>query len=92
VRFPTDCRITPADGVFGYMVEILRSNDTVLLNFVEVLLRDAGIPSMIADGNMSVLEGSLGVLPRRLLVGEDDEQRARRILDEADLGGWVRDE
>jgi len=90
MRFQADCRITPANGAFGYMVELIRSNDTVLLNFVEVLLRDAGIASVIADGNMSVLEGSLGVLPRRLLVGEDDEQRARRILDEADLGGWVR--
>jgi Putative prokaryotic signal transducing protein len=72
------------------MIEILRSNNTVLMNFVEVLLRDAGIPSVVADGNMSVMEGSIGVLPRRLLVDDGDEQRARRILSEADLGAWVR--
>lgn len=74
------------------MVEIIRSNNTVLLSFVEVLLRDAGINAVIVDANMSVLEGSIGVLPRRLLVDDDDEQRARRVLDEADLGAWVRDQ
>jgi hypothetical protein len=74
------------------MVEIIRSNNTVLLSFVEVLLRDAGIHAVIVDANMSVLEGSIGVLPRRLLVDDDDEQRARRVLDDADLGAWVRDQ
>lgn len=73
------------------MHELLRSNDPVLLNFIEVLLRDAGIPSLIADGHMSVLEGSLGMLPRRMLVAEDDAAKACRVLDEADLGSWIVD-
>ncbi len=72
------------------MVELLRTNDSVLLNFVEVLLRDAGLAVMVADQNMSVLEGSLGVLPRRLLVGEDDEVEAKRIMEEAGLAGWIK--
>lgn len=71
------------------MREIVRSNDPVLLSFIEVLLRDAGIVAMIADANMSVLEGSLGVLPRRVLVDISDEGPARRVLVEADLGAHL---
>ncbi|MBL8564758.1 MAG: DUF2007 domain-containing protein [Hyphomicrobiaceae bacterium] len=62
------------------MKEVVRTNDPVLLSFVEVLLRDAGIPSVIADQNMSVLEGSIGVLPRRLLVADEDFDVAMRVM------------
>ena len=72
------------------MKEIMRTNNAVLLNFVEVLLRDAGINAMIADGNMSVMEGSIGILPRRVLVDEADETQAKRVLEEADLGEWIK--
>ena len=72
------------------MIELLRTNDTVLINFVEVLLRDAGLGVVVADQNMSVLEGSLGVLPRRILVTDDDEAAAKRLLREAGLGEWVK--
>jgi hypothetical protein len=68
------------------MRELIRTNDTVLLSFVEALLRDAGIEAMIADHNMSVIEGSLGILPRRVMVGSEDWQQARRILVDAGLG------
>jgi hypothetical protein len=71
------------------MREIVRSNDAVLLSFVEVLLRDAGLSPIVADGNMSVLEGSIGILPRRIMVGAEEWLRARRVLEEAGLGGWV---
>lgn len=74
------------------MREILRTNNPVLLSFVEVLLRDAGVQPVIADGNMSVLEGSIGVLPRRIMVRPDDMTRARRVLEEAGLGHWVNDD
>jgi hypothetical protein len=72
------------------MIELLRTNDTVLINFVEVLLRDAGLGVVVADQNMSILEGSLGVLPRRILVSGDDEVAAKRLLEEAGLGEWVK--
>ena len=62
------------------MRELMRTNDPVLLNFVENLLGEAGIAAVILDANMSVLEGSLGMLPRRLMVPDDDEVTARRIL------------
>ena len=74
------------------MREILRSNNPVLLSFVEVLLRDAGVQPLVADGNMSIMEGSIGVLPRRILVSSDELIRARRVLEEAGLGHWVNDD
>ena len=67
------------------MEELLRTNDIVLISFVEVLLRDAGIEPLVADQNMSVLDGSLGVLPRRVLVREDQLERARDIVTSAGI-------
>lgn len=74
------------------MREIMRTNDPVLLNFVENLLGEAGITAIILDANMSVLEGSLGMLPRRLMVTDGHEDTARRILSDADLSQWLIDE
>lgn len=68
------------------MKEVIRTNDAVLLSFIEVLLREAGIPAVIADQNMSVLEGSIGVLPRRVLVADDDVAAAKRLL--GDIERW----
>ena len=67
------------------MTELLRTNDIVLLSYVEALLKDAGIACAILDTNMSVIEGSLGVLPRRLLVDTEALDAARRILTDAGL-------
>ena len=74
------------------MRELMRTNDPVLLNFVESLLGEAGIAAVILDANMSILEGSLGMLPRRLMVADDHEVSARRILRQAELGEWLIDE
>lgn len=74
------------------MRELIRTNDPVLLSYVEQILGEAGIFAVILDTNMSVLEGSLGMLPRRLLVPEGLETAARRIIREADLGQWLIDE
>jgi hypothetical protein len=71
--------------------ELLRSNDAVLLGFAEVLLRQLGIPCLIADQHMSIIEGSIGAFPRRLLVGADDLASARRAFREAGLGAWLYD-
>ncbi|WP_159946833.1 DUF2007 domain-containing protein [Rhizobium sp. 18065] len=73
------------------MHEIIRSNDIVLLSFAESLMRDAGISVMIADQQMSILEGSLGMLQRRLLVDSDEVDQARRILTDAGLAAELRD-
>jgi hypothetical protein len=68
------------------MKELLRSNDPVLISFVSALLEEAGVGFTVADMNMSVLEGSIGALPRRVLVEQDQSSRARRILTEAGIG------
>jgi hypothetical protein len=72
------------------VIEIMRSNDPVALSFAESLMKDAGIFAMIADQGMSVLEGSLGILQRRLMVESDRADEARRILTDAGLGGELR--
>jgi hypothetical protein len=59
------------------------SNNLVRLNFLSALLRDAGIGSVLLDGHVSAVEGSIGAIPRRLAVAEADEARARRVLAEA---------
>ena len=72
------------------MREIVRTNDAVLISAVEALLRGAGIHHLVLDRNMSVIEGSLGILPRRVLVTEADERRARDLLRDAGLGHELR--
>jgi hypothetical protein len=73
------------------MIEIIRTNDAVVLSFAQSLLRDAGIECLVADQNMSVLDGSIGILPRRILVLEDDAPAARRIFSDAGIGNEMRE-
>ncbi|MGA1800844.1 DUF2007 domain-containing protein [Rhizobium sp. HT1-10] len=74
------------------MHELIRTNDPVTLSFAESLMKEAGIRCMIADEAMSILEGSLGMLPRRFLVEEDRATEARRILVDAGLADELRDD
>ena len=62
------------------MKELLRTNNVVHLTWLTALLADAGIESAILDTHTSVLEGSIGAIPRRLMVPDDDFLRARRLL------------
>lgn len=62
------------------MEELFRSNDPALLSFATALLSGEDIEVHIFDVHMSVLEGSLGLLPRRVMVLSEDAARARRIL------------
>jgi hypothetical protein len=62
------------------MKELLRSNDTVRLGWLTVFLADAGIESAVLDTHTSVLEGSVGAIPRRLVVADGDYAKARRML------------
>ncbi|HUN42943.1 MAG TPA: DUF2007 domain-containing protein [Acetobacteraceae bacterium] len=68
------------------MRPIATSNDPVRLSFLIALLADAGIQATVLDQHMSVVEGSIGAIPRRLMVAEDDYSRARRVLLEAGEG------
>ena len=67
------------------MKTLIKSNDVVLIGFVRSLLDDAGIGHVLLDTNMSVLEGSIGILPRRIMVGDDDLADAHSLLREAGL-------
>ena len=67
------------------MRELVRTNDMVLVSAIGALLDGANIHHVVLDQNMSVIEGSLGILPRRILVHDDDHREARRILTEAGL-------
>ncbi|WP_438749864.1 putative signal transducing protein [Pararhizobium sp. O133] len=73
------------------MKELIRTNDVVVLSFAESLMKEAGIIYLIADQGMSILEGSLGLLPRRFLVDEDEADEARQILIDAGLGAELRE-
>ena len=73
------------------MVEILRTNDLVLISVIESILKAERVAFFVADQNMAAAEGSLGFLPRRILVDAHEEPRVRRLLVEAGLGKELRD-
>jgi hypothetical protein len=70
--------------------ELVRTNDAVLISAIEALLKGADIPHLVADQNISVLEGSIGAFQRRILVGEDEIAAARELLVEAGYGNELR--
>jgi hypothetical protein len=72
------------------MIELMRTNDAVVISFVEALMRDAGIACFVADRNMSILDGSIGILPRRVMIDADEVDRARRILTDAGIANELR--
>lgn len=59
------------------MRELLRTNDPTIIAFATALLSGEGIEAFTFDDNMSVMDGSLGILPRRLMVWTDDLEAAR---------------
>jgi hypothetical protein len=70
--------------------ELVRANDIVLVSAIGALLDGARIEYLVLDQNMSVIEGSLGVLPRRILVADDDVIAARRVIRDAGLAHELR--
>ncbi len=72
------------------MREILRTTDHVLLSFIESLLREAGLHFHIADRHISMVEGGISAFQCRVLVVDDDEAQARRLLIDAGLAGELR--
>jgi len=67
------------------MKEILRTNDPTVISFAEALLRAEDIEVFVFDVHISVLEGSIGILPRRVMVGDREAFRARIILRDNDI-------
>ncbi|MCR9138818.1 MAG: DUF2007 domain-containing protein [Alphaproteobacteria bacterium] len=72
------------------MEELIRTNNVVTLSFVGTLLKEAGIQHFVADENMSVMDGSIGALSRRLLVDSDRADEARKLIEGAGLGDELR--
>ena len=73
------------------MIELLRTNDIVLISRIEALMAEHEIGFFVADQYTSAVEGSLGFLPRRVLIDEDDLPRARMALHSAGLMAELRD-
>ena len=73
------------------MIEVLRTNDVVLISFVSALLEEADIDALVFDTNASIMEGSLGVLPRRIMVADSDEYFARKVIEQAMDDSGVKD-
>jgi len=65
--------------------DVLRTNDPVELSLAVALLRDAAIEHAVMDTNLSVLEGTIGIFPRRLMVLDEDYEEARGLLREAEI-------
>jgi len=65
------------------MRELLRSNDLVYLSWARALLAAEGIECLLLDDHVSGVEGSIGAIPRRLMVPEEDLESAQRLLEQA---------
>jgi hypothetical protein len=62
------------------MKELFRTNNIVRLSWAQARLRDAGIDSLVLDHHTSLVEGSIGAIPRRLVVAARDHERARAVI------------
>ena len=70
------------------MKELFRTNDPVAISWVQAMLADAGIGAVVLDGYTSVIEGSIGAIQRRVMVADDDHERARALV-AAEGGGHL---
>jgi hypothetical protein len=68
------------------MRELVRTNDVVLISDIAALLDGAAISYLVFDQNVSAVEGSIGIFPRRIVVAEEDAVAARRLLEAAGFG------
>lgn len=62
---------------------MLKTTDPVVLNYAANVLEQEGIESVVFDTHASVMDGSMGFLPRRLMVLDDDFDRAQKLLRQA---------
>ncbi|KIC16439.1 MULTISPECIES: putative signal transducing protein [unclassified Leisingera] len=62
------------------MKELLRSTDPTIMAFASALLEGEDIDCFQMDVNMSILEGGIGIFPRRLMVHEDDYDDALVVM------------
>lgn len=65
---------------------LLRTTNGVVIDFALAVLRDRGLAPVVFDHHASLVDGSIGIVPRRIMIEEGDERAARRALEEAGLG------
>jgi len=87
-----DPDVSEPDETGRGVIELVRTNDLVMISLIESLLSQEGVPYFVADQHMSAVEGSLGFLPRRIMIDADQAPRARRLLQEAGLAAELRHE
>lgn len=68
------------------MIAILKTVNPATLNFAQAVLKEADIPFFVMDQNVSIVEGSIGIMPRRLMVVDEDAEDARQAMINAGLG------
>jgi len=66
------------------MFELVRTNDPVLISWLRAQFADAGIDVLVLDEHMSIMDGSIQAIPRRIMVADEDKREAQVILAEAD--------
>lgn len=72
------------------MVELMRSNDLVLISYVKAILSAEGIETIGLDEHMNIMDGNIAAIPRRVMVDDRHERRARQLLTDADLGQHLK--
>jgi hypothetical protein len=72
------------------MKELLRTNNAVFLSWVTALLRSEGVDAVVLDTHAAAVEGSISAIQRRVMVADDDHERARRIVQDAGEGERLR--
>lgn len=71
------------------MKTILKTTNPATLNFAQVVLKSEDIPCFVMDQHMSAVEGSIGIIPRRIMVVDEDVEDARKALSDNGLGDDV---
>jgi len=67
------------------MIAILKTVNPATLNFAQAVLKEADIPFFLMDQNVSIIDGSIGIIPRRLMVVDEDAEDARQAFRDAGL-------
>jgi hypothetical protein len=68
------------------MKELVRTNDAVRLSWLQAILAEADIAAIVLDSHTSIVEGSIGAIPRRVMVADADHFRASAVLRDAEAG------
>ena len=67
------------------MKQLVATNNPVTISYIESLLEDSNIDFLVLDQNMSILEGSLGIIPKRIMVTDEMHLAAKQLLQDAGL-------